>query len=121
MCQECMECDPRDLFYNRILVHEGGFVNDPDDPGGATNKGVILATWQKWAPSLFGISPTVETLKNITDEQAYEVFVAGYWTQSLANELHDCPFAFQFADFSYNAPQVSAVVLQRSINVLGAA
>ena len=30
-----------------ILSWEGGFVNDPDDKGGATNKGVTIATWKK--------------------------------------------------------------------------
>ena len=30
-----------------ILSFEGGFVNDPDDRGGATNKGVTIATWRK--------------------------------------------------------------------------
>lgn len=30
-----------------ILSWEGGFVNDPDDKGGATNKGVTIATWIK--------------------------------------------------------------------------
>lgn len=30
-----------------ILSWEGGFVNDKDDKGGATNKGVTIATWRK--------------------------------------------------------------------------
>ena len=29
-----------------ILEQEGGYVNDPDDRGGATNKGVTIATWR---------------------------------------------------------------------------
>ena len=29
-----------------ILSWEGGFVNDPDDVGGATNKGITIATWR---------------------------------------------------------------------------
>ena len=31
-----------------ILKWEGGFVNDPDDLGGATNKGVTLATYTQY-------------------------------------------------------------------------
>jgi hypothetical protein len=30
-----------------ILKWEGGFVNDPDDAGGATNKGVTISTWRQ--------------------------------------------------------------------------
>jgi lysozyme family protein len=31
-----------------VLVHEGGYVNDPRDPGGATNKGVTQAVYDDW-------------------------------------------------------------------------
>ena len=34
------------LFAPKLLALEGGFVNDPDDPGGATNMGVTLGTWR---------------------------------------------------------------------------
>ena len=30
-----------------ILSWEGGYVNDPCDAGGATNKGVTIATWKR--------------------------------------------------------------------------
>ena len=32
----------------KLLVHEGGFVDHPDDPGGMTNLGVTKAVWQEW-------------------------------------------------------------------------
>ena len=35
------------LLLPFILRWEGGFVNDPMDKGGATNKGVTIATWRK--------------------------------------------------------------------------
>lgn len=111
-------CDPSNFFYNEILAHEGGFVDHPDDPGGATNKGVILETWRKWSQQLFGIVPSVESLRDITDEQAYMIFIEGYWKKSLASEIKHCEFAYQFVDFYYNAPSGSAVVLQRTVNSL---
>ena len=33
------------------LSQEGGFVDDPYDPGGATNMGITLATYQEWFPN----------------------------------------------------------------------
>ena len=47
-----------------ILRWEGGFVNDPNDSGGATNKGVTIATFRKYK----GESASVADLKAITDE-----------------------------------------------------
>ncbi|MFV0470220.1 MAG: glycosyl hydrolase 108 family protein, partial [Dysgonomonas sp.] len=36
-----------ELLVPFILKWEGGFVNDPDDSGGATNMGVTIATWKQ--------------------------------------------------------------------------
>ena len=33
---------------SRVLKHEGGYVDHPKDPGGATNKGVTLATFRSY-------------------------------------------------------------------------
>ena len=38
-----------------ILSWEGGYVNDPDDVGGATNKGITIATWRLHGLSLIHI------------------------------------------------------------------
>ncbi len=35
-----------DLFLPMLLKFEGGYVDDPDDPGGETNKGIDMATFQ---------------------------------------------------------------------------
>jgi hypothetical protein len=35
------------IFLPKILKWEGGFVNDPADPGGATNMGVTISTWRQ--------------------------------------------------------------------------
>ena len=46
-----------------ILKFEGGFVNDPHDRGGATNKGVTLATFIQFRRNDGRPRPTVEDLK----------------------------------------------------------
>ena len=38
-----------DAFFPTLLKYEGGFVNDPVDPGGATNKGVTMAAFRHCA------------------------------------------------------------------------
>lgn len=56
-----------------ILSHEGGFVNDPLDRGGATNKGVTIATWRQVGYDKDGDGDIdVDDLKKITDNDAIE-------------------------------------------------
>lgn len=62
-----------------ILRHEGGYVNHPSDKGGATNKGITFATWKKYAKEDLNIEPTLNNLKNITDEQATKIYRKRYW------------------------------------------
>lgn len=62
-----------------ILKHEGGYVNDPADSGGMTNKGITIGTWKSYAKSDLGIEPTEENLKKLTDEQATIIYRKRYW------------------------------------------
>ena len=64
-----------ELLKPFILRWEGGFVDDPLDKGGATNKGITIDTFR----SFYGQGATVEQLKNITDEQWLHIFKSGYW------------------------------------------
>lgn len=66
-----------------ILKWEGGFVNDPNDSGGATNKGVTLATFRKYK----GASATVDELKAITDDDWDAIFKQMYWDKFKADEI----------------------------------
>lgn len=66
-----------------VLRHEGGFVNHPSDPGGATNKGVTLAVFRRF----YGKSMKVQDLKNITDEQLQHIYRVGYWDKCQCDEL----------------------------------
>ena len=47
-----------------VLHHEGGFVDHPQDPGGATNLGCTKATWEKW----IGRPCTVAEIKALTPD-----------------------------------------------------
>lgn len=62
-----------------ILRHEGGYVNDPSDSGGATNKGIAWKTWTAFAQTDLGVAPTLENLKNISDAQAEIIYRKRYW------------------------------------------
>lgn len=62
-----------------VLRNEGGFVDDPDDAGGATNMGIAWPTWQQYAKLDLGVEPTLENLKNLTERQAEIIYRKRYW------------------------------------------
>lgn len=88
-----------DIIAPYILAWEGGFVNDPDDRGGATNKGVTLAVWCKQGYDKNGDDIIdVADLKLITAKDATGILRKCYWnrwqadcikSQSIANILVD--------------------------------
>ncbi len=61
-----------------ILTREGGFVNDPDDPGGATNFGISLHTLRRLQPGQ-QISP--EDVAALTQEKALEIYVTEHFNR----------------------------------------
>lgn len=64
------------------LRYEGGFVNHPKDPGGATNKGVTLATFRRYQPGA-----TVAQLKAIPDAMVERIYRDGYWQEARCDDL----------------------------------
>jgi lysozyme family protein len=97
-----------------ILRWEGGFVNDPRDAGGATMKGVTLATFRK----LYGATATVAQLKAITDAQWLHIFKTGYWDKCLGNEIRSQSVANAIVDWAYNSgPAVAAKKVQALVSV----
>lgn len=70
-----------------ILKFEGGFVNDPDDLGGATNKGVTLSTYMQYCRKKGYPVPTVQDIKNLSDKDWYEIFKTMYWDRWKADEI----------------------------------
>lgn len=97
---------------SRVLEHEGGFVNHPKDPGGATNKGVTLKTFR----SLVKRSATVSDLKNITDAQLASVY-RHFWDGVRASEMPS-GVDYSLFDFSVNSGRARAVkALQKVLRV----
>ena len=72
-----------------ILKWEGGFVNDPDDLGGATNKGITIGTFTEYKKRKGQKAPTVTDLKNISDAEWHDVFKSLYWDRWKADEIEN--------------------------------
>ena len=71
-----------------ILKWEGGFANDPTDRGGATNKGVTIATYEAYCRQKRLPRPTVEQLKNIPDAHWRDIIKTMFWDKWHADDIH---------------------------------
>ncbi len=71
-----------------ILKWEGGFVNDPDDLGGATNKGITIGTYRGYCRKKGRHEPTIEDLKHISDSEWTDILKTLYWDRWKADKIH---------------------------------
>lgn len=87
-----------------ILSWEGGFVNDPHDRGGATNKGVTIATWKAQGYDKNGDGVIdVKDLKIISDDDAISVLRKNYWNRWQADKIQSQPIANILVDWVWGS------------------
>ena len=96
-----------------ILKWEGGYVNDKDDLGGATNKGVTLATFR----SVYGQGKTANDLRNMTDRQWETIFKKHFWDKWRADEIEDQSVANILVDWLWASGSYGIKIPQRVLGV----
>ena len=96
-----------------ILRWEGGFVNDKDDLGGATNMGVTLSTYR----SVFGSKKTVNDLKRMTRVQWGIIFKKFYWDKWKADDIKDQNVANILVDWLWCSGSYGIKIPQRVLGV----
>jgi lysozyme family protein len=88
-----------------ILKWEGGYVNDPIDRGGATNKGVTIATWRKVGYDKDGDGDIdVADLRLLTtDDVVNRVLKPHYWDRWRADEIRSQSVANILVDWVWGS------------------
>jgi lysozyme family protein len=98
-----------------IVAREGGFVNDPDDPGGATKFGVTIHTLRRLRP---GQRIGVDEVRALTAEDAVEIYLEHYFARPRIGELPQPLWATVF-DMYVNAGANAVRILQRLLVDMG--
>lgn len=78
-----MAADNFALIMDQIFRHEGGYVDHPRDPGGATNMGITFATLRDYR----GKDITKADVKSLTKTEAHEIYRKRYWEPVSGDEL----------------------------------
>ena len=102
-----------------IVTREGGFVNDPDDPGGATNWGVTIHTMRRLGLDLTGDGAVdVSDVRRLSRAQAVDIYVEHYFTRPGIAKLPEALQATVF-DMYVNAGSHAVRILQRMLAKMG--
>lgn len=92
--------------FERVIGHEGGYVNDSRDPGGETKYGISKRAY-----------PYAD-IKNLTLDQAKEIYRKDYWNRLHMDELPAC-IRFDMFDAAVNSGvSASAKFLQRAVGTV---
>lgn len=102
-----------------IVRREGGYVNDPDDPGGATNHGVTIGTMQRLGLDLTGDGRVdAADVRALGREQAAAIYVKHYFEAPRINLLPQ-PLHASVFDMQVNAGANAVRLLQRLAGLVG--
>lgn len=102
-----------------IVAREGGYVNDPDDPGGATNFGVTIHTMRRLGVDLNRDGQVdLRDVKALSRRQAVDIFIKHYFEKPLIGAL---PAALQPSvfDMYVNAGSNAIRILQQLLRAMG--
>ncbi len=100
-----------------ILRWEGGFVNDPDDLGGATNRGITIGTYATYCKKKGNPAPTVERLKNLSEKDWAEILKTMYWDKWKADQITNQSVANILVDWVWASGANGIKIPQRLLGV----
>lgn len=89
-----MSSSSYDAALARVLAHEGGYTDDPRDPGGPTHFGITIADYRRYAKP----NATAADVAAMPLADAKAIYRAHYWTPLRCDDL---PAGLDYAVFDY--------------------
>ena len=116
---------PSETLFNKALAHvlemEGGYTDDPADPGGPTNFGITLADYARYRNAAINpatIASLVADLKRISPDVVRAIYLDRYWTPAGCPDLPP-PLAYFHFDTAVNMGTGTAIrMLQTALGCL---
>ena len=114
-----------ELAFSKVMESEGGFVDHPNDPGGATKYGVslrFLRGLHKDRPDIwfriFGTElPSVGMVRNLSIDKAKAVGYQCFWLPAGCSAISGLDIPYALFDMAFNMGVRQAVkILQRAMN-----
>ena len=105
-----------DAMLDAVLEREGGFVDDPDDPGGATKFGItrgVLAAWR-------GTDVTVHDVETLSVVEARAILAELYYHRPHIDRLPESLQPFLFDSAVNHGPVTAVRFLQRVLGAVAA-
>jgi lysozyme family protein len=99
-----------DKAFSLTLKHEGGYVDHPADPGGATNLGVTIGTLSDW----LGRKATKAEVKALTPEKVKPIYKKNYWDR-VGGDHMESGFDYAVYDFAVNSGVSRAVKYSKEV------
>lgn len=103
-----------EIALKHVLQHEGGYVNHPKDPGGATNRGVTQRVYDAYRDRQ---GEKRRSVRAITADEVADIYKRQYWDAIRGDDL---PSGLDYAVFDYavnSGPRRAAQDLQRELGV----
>jgi lysozyme family protein len=103
-----------DDCFAMVIKSEGGFVDNPKDPGGMTNLGVTRSAWEAY----LGRDVSEDDMRSLTPDRVKPFYKAMYWDRIKGDSL---PAGIDYAayDFAVNSgPYKAARFLQEIAGVV---
>lgn len=98
-----------DKLVPHILKWEGGWANDPDDLGGATNKGVTFKTYKSYCRIEGKPVPSIGDLRRLTDEEFKDILKTLYWNPCKGDFIVSQSVANAIVDWAWNSGTATAI------------
>lgn len=95
--------------FERLISHEGGYVNHPNDPGGETKFGITRRVARE--------AGYRGDMRDLTRDRAREIYLTAYWLRAKCDQYHGA-IGFQIFDIAVNSGIGNAIrMLQRAAGV----